>query len=56
MRPNAPKAVTLLLSLVLGVVAVLNYFSVISVFPEYNFFILLGTYVLLLLGVILKAL
>lgn len=56
MRLNAPKIVTFLLSLILAVIAVLNYFGIVSVFPDYNFFILLGSYALLLLGVILKAL
>ncbi len=54
MKANAPTKVTLIASLILALVGLIANFVAIPVISGYAFFIVVGAYVVLLLGCLLK--
>ncbi len=56
MKLNAPKKITWLISLVIGVLGILAYFVTIPVLSVYAFWLVVVGFVLLALGTFLKGL
>jgi hypothetical protein len=56
MKLNAPKKITWLISLIIGILGIVAYFVAIPVLSVYAFWIVVAGFVLLVLGTFLKGL
>jgi uncharacterized membrane protein len=56
MRLNAPKKIVWLISLIVGIVAIVGHFTRIPVVTDYNYWLLLFSYVLIMASTFIKGL
>lgn len=54
MSPSAPKQITWILGLILGVLGIIGHYSQVEILTEHNYLLLLVGFVLLALGTSLK--